>query len=50
MWSINVFLRLLKAVDFVLVVAFDVVNLVVVALLIVSGYITMFSWGQSMLI
>ena len=47
MWSINGFLRLLKAVDFVVVVVVVavIVNVVVVALLVVAGHI-MFSWGQ----
>ena len=49
MWSINVFLRLLKVVDFlaVFVVIFVVVvvNVVDVALLVVTGHI-MFSCGK----
>ena len=40
LWSINVILRLLKAVAFVVVV-----NVVVVALLVVTGYI-LFSCSQ----
>ena len=50
MWSINVFLRLLKAVDFVavfvvVVVVVVVVNVIVVALLVVTDY-TIFRCGQ----
>ena len=50
MWSINVFLRLLKAVDLVVIVVFVVVvvvviNVVVVALLVVTDHIK-FSCGQ----
>ena len=47
MWSISVILRLLKAVDFVIVVVVIVVvlNVVVVTLLVVTGHI-IFSYGQ----
>ena len=49
MWPINVILRLLRSVDFVVVVVVVVnvvvVDVVVVALLVVTGHI-MFSCGQ----
>ena len=50
MWSINVNLRLLKAVYFVVdIVVVGVVIVVVVALFVVTGHIIC-SWGQKMLI
>ena len=44
MWSISVILRLLKAVDFVIVVVV-VVNVVAMSLLVVTAHI-IFSFGQ----